>query len=96
VRHATRHNKRDHNERELVKAMADMGFEWHESGPLDGWIALQGKHVPVEIKNGKNKLTDSQKKFIAYCDRKGLPYAIWRTVDEVVNSLTRIKYVSGP
>jgi hypothetical protein len=89
-RRATRFNKRDSNEIELVKTMKDLGLPWIESGPLDGWTVLGGRFVPVEFKAGKNKLTKGQEEFTDLCDHHGWPYAIFRTTDEIVNAVTRI------
>lgn len=35
------HNIRDAIEPEIVKALAGMGIEWNECGPLDGWVPVR-------------------------------------------------------
>lgn len=83
-RHASRFNKRDANEFPILKALARLGVEWIEAGPLDGWAILAGRFIPCEIKTANGKLTQGQTEFIAACERNSLPYGLWRSVDDAV------------
>jgi len=83
-RRATRHNKRDAAEVPILKALVRLGVEWIEAGPCDGWVVLAGRFIPVEIKTGNGKLTEGQAEFIANCERGGLPYGLWRSVEDAV------------
>jgi hypothetical protein len=85
-RHSSRYNHRDANEGPIVKALQDMGVQWIEAGPLDGWVWL-GQFVPVEIKTAKGKLTTGQKLFISDCELFGRPYRVWRTTDEAIEAV---------
>lgn len=77
--------KRDSNENELIEYAESLGAWWVPLGPLDGFIHYKGFWTPVEIKNpkGKNRLTDSQKSFLAYCETHRAPVFIWRTIEDV-------------
>ncbi len=90
-RRATRYNKRDLCEAEGVLALAAMGIYWIESGPLDGWIVLEGQFVPVEWKMPGEPLTEGQQDFINLCDRSGWPYRIWRSADEATASVKALR-----
>lgn len=86
-RYASRFNKRDEVEPDGIEALAKLGVEWVEAGPLDGWIWL-GQWIPVEWKSGKRKpLTQGQKDFIAQCNRTERPYRLWRTPLEAIESV---------
>lgn len=39
--HTAPHNRRDKIEPEIVKALAEIGVEWNECGPLDGWVVTR-------------------------------------------------------
>lgn len=86
-RFASRYNHRDANEPAIVKALAEIGIEWYEGGPLDGWIKLGNQHVAVEIKTEKGKLTKGQADFIAHCQRNELPFRVWRTPLQAIESV---------
>ena len=90
-RHATRFNKRDLCEAEGILALAAIGIEWVEAGPLDGWIAVDGNHIAIEWKMPGETLTPSQTRFIAYCERLGAPYRVWRSADEAVASVQEMR-----
>ncbi len=91
MRHATRFNKRDACEAEGVLALAAIGIEWFEAPPLDGWIVVDGVHIPVEWKMPGQPLTDSQNQFIDACERLGAPYRIWRSALEAVTSIQALR-----
>ncbi len=88
-----RHNVRDKNEPAILKELAKLGVVWVEAPPLDGWAVITGRFIPVEIKNpdGLNKLRPSQKRFIDQCHTLGLPYLVWRTVDDAVNDVNELR-----
>lgn len=86
-RRATKFNKRDGSEPEILAALAKLGVTWIESGPLDGWIAINGRFIPVELKSTDGRLTQGQKAFIAHCERDGLPYRIWRHANDAIESV---------
>ena len=93
---ASVHNHRDANEPSLLMAAAKMGVEWIEDGPLDGWITVNGEHIPVEIKEPEveghaDEFTPKQKSFMAYCRRRGARFLVWRTIDDVIDSLERLR-----
>lgn len=85
-RYASRFNKRDDIEAEGVQAIGQLGVEWIEGGPLDGWCWL-GQWVPVEWKTGNRPLTKGQKEFVAMCNLYERPYRIWRTPLEAIESV---------
>lgn len=86
-RYASRFNKRDKNEPEIKAALAQMGIDWHESGPLDGWVWIQG-WVPVEIKTKNGTLTQGQREFVAWCRDKNAEYMVVRSVDDLLDQVT--------
>lgn len=79
--------RRDANENELVTAARQIGAQWEQAGPLDGWIGWRGAWVPVEIKTAKGKYTDEQILFLGRCKQHGTPVHTWRTLIDVLNSL---------
>ena len=85
-RHASRFNKRDANERLILAALAKMGIDWHEAGPLDGWVYI-GEWVPIEIKTPQGTLTESQREFIAQCQHRARPYLVWRSVEDALSAV---------
>lgn len=91
-RHATRHNKRDANEPEIVDALADLGITWIEAGPLDGWAMIKGRFIPIECKMPGEPLTDSQNTFIDLCERSGWPYFIWRSGEDAIAGVMACRY----
>jgi hypothetical protein len=52
---------------------------WH---PRTGWL-------PIEVKDEKGKFTPSQKQFIAYAQANKAPYAVWRTLDDVLETINK-------
>jgi hypothetical protein len=80
--------KRDANESTLVEVARKCGFQIEYFGPLDLWAGLKGIFKPVEIKNraGRNRFTRAQRGFKDRCLLSGLPFVVWRTVDDVVNA----------
>lgn len=83
-RRASRWNKRDANEAPILKTLAQMGVPWFEAGPLDGWVALNGKFIPVEIKTPDGTFTEGQQRFIEEAMERGCPVCVWRTPEEAV------------
>lgn len=86
-RHATRWNKRDENEPEILREIAKLGVEWIEAGPLDGWVYIVSRWLPVEIKTDKAPLTEGQSKFLADCIDGGRPCVVWRSAVEAIESV---------
>ena len=82
-RYASLWNKRDAVEAEIVMALAQMGVEFIEAGPCDGWIFLD-EWICVEIKSGNAPLTKGQSAFIAQCEALGRPYRVWRSASEAI------------
>lgn len=90
-----RRNKRDANESDLLTEVRKIGCDWHEAGPLDGWVwapcgRFPRQWVPVEVKNpgGRNRFQDGQKEFIALCEQTRRPHFVWRTLDDCIRDLT--------
>lgn len=86
--------KRDLNEPELVKAARAMGCIWFYAPPLDGWVyhVSRGSWLPIECKRPelegtKNEFTYAETEFFRKCAITGAPFAIWRTVDDVVATI---------
>jgi hypothetical protein len=83
---------RDANEESLLQVAQAMGGRWHEGPPLDGWILWRGLWLPVEIKmpereGHKDEYTPAQRRFLRFCENHRGPHLIWRTVDDVIQSL---------
>lgn len=83
-RYATRWNKRDESEPAIVAALAKLGVDWHEGGPLDGWVHIGGQWIPVELKTPVGTLTKGQKEFIEMCVDRGRAVVVWRTPEEAI------------
>ena len=79
--------RRDANENDLVAAAEQLGAEWVQDGPLDGWIGWRQRWFPCEIKTAKGKYTEAQVKFLTRCRLRGLPVFTWRTLEDVTASL---------
>ncbi len=84
--------KRDANELLLVRIFESLGGVWWYGGPLDGYAAhskWDGYAVPTEIKNpeGRDRLTESQKKFIRDCMRYELHYFVWRYENDIYRAV---------
>lgn len=86
-RYASLWNKRDQSEKPILQAIAKLGVEWIEAGPLDGWVYITSRWLPVEIKTGNAPLTEGQQKFLANCIEAGRPCVIWRSAAEAVESV---------
>jgi hypothetical protein len=79
--------KRDANEPELVKVARRLGAAFERIGPLDFWVGVRGKWVPLEIKTEEGTYTPKQVNFIARCQARGLPVWTWRTDADVYRDL---------
>ena len=67
--------KRDANEERLVEYLRKIGASVafiDESGQPDLWVGYCGLNLHIEVKNGKGKLTPTQKDFIQ--SWKGIVY----------------------
>jgi hypothetical protein len=88
-------NSRDANERALLDLALQLGGEWIEAPPLDGWIfvARMGALCRcVEIKRPEREglaweYTPLQKRFLARAAMIGMPIWIWRTSADVLRDL---------
>lgn len=83
---------RDGNERALLKVAERLGAHWHKGPPLDGWIFVRGKFVPVEIKRDEREgqaweYTPAQKRFMTWCRNRGATWWVWRTEADVLRDL---------
>jgi hypothetical protein len=74
--------RKDQNQADIVKAVALLGAEWLDEGPLDGWILWRGRWTPVEIKTAKGTYTDAQVLFLAMCKERGAPVQAWRSISD--------------
>ena len=82
-RYTTRFNKRDANEKAIIKRLAELKIGWTEAGPLDGWVFIR-QWIPVEIKTKLGKLTQTQKDFVALCQMHGKPYMMLKDPEDVL------------
>lgn len=83
---------RDGNEEVLLKVAEQMGAQWYEGPPLDGWVLWRGMWIPTEIKmpereGQKDEYTPAQQRFLRFCEQRRGPHFIWRTPDDVILSL---------
>jgi hypothetical protein len=83
-------DKRDTNEKELVKAWRQLHCYWIQmsrDAGFDGILLspITGTHI-VEVKNPERKwkLTDAEKKTKAEVEARGVPYRIIETVEQAV------------
>lgn len=92
------YNNRDDNEPALLDTLDEMKAEWVEAGPLDGWVFVQ-HWIPVEIKNPEGKSRPGRKgefrqkqiDFIAKCKLTGRPYLVWRTSEDVIDTVNALR-----
>lgn len=83
--------KRDANEPEIVAALRKAGVVvWQLDRPFDLLCGHGGRLVGLEVKDGKNKLTDQQQTDLSICRRDGLPVYVVRSAEEA------IEMVRGP
>lgn len=94
MRGRLRYNPRDANEPELVALARQLGAEWFEDGPLDGWVwcARMGGWVPVEVKLPEreglaSEYTPKQVRFLSRCQAIGARWWVWRTQADVLRDL---------
>lgn len=85
-------NPRDLNEQDLVKLAESLGGHWLQEGPLDGWVFVRGRWMPVEIKRPEreglaHEYTPMQRRFFTWCRERGAPWWIWRTSADVIGYL---------
>lgn len=83
--------RRDSNDLLLAHAARKMGAQMEFAGPLDWWCGWKGRWYPVEIKAVKGRYTDGQVDFLARAALKGLPVWTWRTVEDVLASLSEVR-----
>ncbi len=86
-RYASRYNKRDANDGEVVGALRRMGITCFEAGPLDYWCAFPEGFVPLEIKTKEGRLTKGQQEFVTYCAANRLPVLVLRSADEAIEAV---------
>lgn len=79
--------KRDANESDLVTLARQLGAEFEKIGPLDFWVGVRGRWIPLEIKTDEGEYTPKQVNFIARCRDRGLPVWTWRTEADVMRDL---------
>ena len=85
-------NPRDANEQALLQLAERLGAHWCEAPPLDGWVFVRGRWMPVEIKRPevgglKHEYTPAQKRFLSWCELRGGPWWVWRTEQDVMRDL---------
>lgn len=85
-------NPRDANEQALLDVAARLGAYWCEAPPLDGWIFVRGRWIPVEFKVPQraglaHQYTPAQQRFLNWCSLRGAPCWTWRTEDDVLRDL---------
>jgi hypothetical protein len=85
-------NHRDANEAALLTTAEKLGAHWREGPPLDGWVFVRGRWMPVEIKNPAREgaaaeYTPRQARFLSWCRNLGAPWWVWRTTADVVRDL---------
>lgn len=83
MRHATRWNKRDASEADILQMLTQIGVHYALGPPLDLWAYL-GTWVPIEIKTAKGVLTPGQRRFVETSKQLGRPVMVWRSVDEAL------------
>lgn len=85
-------NHRDANEADLLTTAEKLGAHWREGPPLDGWVFVRGKWMPVEIKNPAREgrareYTPAQQRFLTWCRNRSAPWWVWRTTADVMRDL---------
>jgi hypothetical protein len=85
-------NPRDANEQALLELAARLGGHWCEAPPLDGWIFVRGRWMPVEFKvpereGLKHEYTPAQRRFLSWCAARGARWWVWRTAQDVIRDL---------
>jgi|HubBroStandDraft_6_1064221.scaffolds.fasta_scaffold506638_2 hypothetical protein len=81
--------RRDANDNEIARAAEKLGwFLIQSKEPCDYWGCLKCRCLwaPVEIKTTTGRLTDNQRSFKAQCELFGMPYLVWRSIDDVITS----------
>jgi hypothetical protein len=83
--------RRDSNDHILAHAAREMGaLMVCLDEPCDWLVGFRGKWNLAEIKFGKGKYTKGQKVFLEVCKSRGLPVWTWRTLEDVVKSLSGV------
>lgn len=85
-------NRRDANEQPLVKTAQQLGAQWWEDGPLDGWVLFRGVWTPCEIKipereGEADEYTPAQLRFFRWCSEHRAKWFTWRTDEDVLRDL---------
>lgn len=90
--------RRDSNEREIVDALRKIGGVWYQHMPVDGLVGIPSAGVwfPAEIKrpemkSRKREFTDAQIEFFADRATDRLPFAVWRDIGDMLETLNRIR-----
>lgn len=88
-RHA---DPRDANEVKLLRIAEQLGAHWIKAPPLDGWIFVRGRYMPVEIKRPEREghiweYTPQQRRFFTWCQLRGATWFVWRTEADVIRDL---------
>ena len=81
--------KVDANHPALRQMAARAGYVWIDTyrqgaGCPDAWICSKsGRWIPLEIKSPGKKLTDKERQVFEVCQRKGAPYEVVRSWEEL-------------
>jgi hypothetical protein len=83
---------RDANEAALIALAERLGAHWCKAPPLDGWVFVRGRWMPVEIKRPEREgqvweYTPAQRKFFSWCRNRGATWWLWRTDADVLRDL---------
>jgi hypothetical protein len=86
-------NPRDANELALLAVAQQLGAQWLEAPPLDGWIWWRGLWLPVEIKLPEREgqayeYTPAQKRFMSWCRLRNARWLVWRNDADVIRDLS--------
>ncbi len=88
-------DKRDANEARLIELWSDAGGIWYPQSRttgFDGVAIFRGRVLLVEVKDGsqppsRQSLTPNEQRQRERIEYHGIPYTIWRCVEDVVDAL---------
>ncbi len=93
----------DNNQRAVVQAIKRIGADWLETSAdprcgCDGIVLYKGSAYVTEIKNGamppsKRKLTPNEEETQKRCAWKGVPYVIFTSPEQAIETLLALKEV---